>query len=102
MRKVQKSEIDEMCEAHKLCSGSAPVSVPRITCNCGRTWTERMVGGTGSDNRAGKISPTVGVDSFESWWARPAEERGHLSRNFWLQLLRLRERRKVRWKRGTR
>src|SRR3954466_9427179 len=64
MRKVQKSEIDEMCEAHKLCSGSAPVSVPRITCNCGKTWAERMVGGTGSGNRAGKIPPTVGIDSF--------------------------------------
>src|SRR3954464_8439393 len=42
-----------------------PPPAPRITCNCGKTWAERMVAGTGSGNRAGKIpSPTVGVDSF--------------------------------------
>src|SRR3954470_12886129 len=41
MRQAERREIDKMCWAHKLCLGSAPVSVPRITCNCGKTWTER-------------------------------------------------------------
>src|SRR3954471_12289215 len=41
MRQAERREIDKTCGAHKLCSGSAPVSVPRITCNCGKTWTER-------------------------------------------------------------
>src|SRR3954470_798301 len=41
-----------------------PPPAPRITCNCGKTWAERMVDGTGSGNCAGKIPPTVGIDPF--------------------------------------
>src|SRR3954470_20258722 len=78
MRKAERREIDKMCEAHKLCLGSAPVSAPWITCNFGKTWAERLVDGTGSGNRAGETPPTVGVDSFGSWRTKRAEERGRL------------------------
>src|SRR3954471_15472595 len=46
MRQAERREITKLCGAHRLCSGSAPASVPRITCNCGKTWTERMADGT--------------------------------------------------------
>src|SRR4051812_3557921 len=82
--------------------GLRPPPAPRITCNCGKTWAERMAAGTGSGDRVGETPPTAGDDSFESWRTRRAEERGRLVRNFRHQSLRLRERRKIRWKRAVR
>src|SRR3954468_4843703 len=82
--------------------GLRPPPAPRITCNCGKTWAERMAAGTGSGDRVGETPPTAGDDSFESWRTRRAEERGRLVRHFRHQSLRLRERRKIRWKRAVR